>query len=116
LNLHPSLLSLSSAENPLPLLDRQNHPTRSAPIKTRPPETPGQRLEPLPLLSERYQTFCTFSGKAIYHRVEGLPRRINQTAIHTLIRAAVLRKDKIDEPFLKQQVFTSALFDPNFDE
>jgi type II secretory pathway predicted ATPase ExeA len=62
------------------------------------------------------ELFADNAIKAIFHRVKGLPRRINQIAIHALIRAAVLRKDKIDEPFLKQQVFTSALFDPNFDE
>jgi type II secretory pathway predicted ATPase ExeA len=62
------------------------------------------------------ELFADNAIKAIFHRAKGLPRRINQIAIHALIRAAVLRKDKIDEPFLKQQVFTSALFDPNFDE
>jgi type II secretory pathway predicted ATPase ExeA len=62
------------------------------------------------------ELFADNAVKAIFHRAEGLPRRINQIAIHALIRAAILRKDKIDESFLKQQVFTSALFDPNFDE
>lgn len=62
------------------------------------------------------ELFADNAVKAIFHRAEGLPRRINQIAIHALIRAAILRKDKIDESFLKQQVFTGALFDPNFDE
>ena len=62
------------------------------------------------------ELFADNAVKAIFHRAEGLPRRINQIAIHALIRAAILRKDKIDQAFLKQQVFTSALFDPNFDE
>ncbi len=60
--------------------------------------------------------FADNAVKAIFHRAKGLPRKINQIAMHALIRAAILRKDKIDHPFLKQQVFTSALFDPNFDE
>jgi general secretion pathway protein A len=62
------------------------------------------------------ELFADNAVNAIFHRAEGLPRRINQIAIHALIRAAILRKDKIDESFLKQQVFTGALFDPNFDE
>jgi general secretion pathway protein A len=62
------------------------------------------------------ELFADNAVKAIFHRAEGLARRINQIAIHALIRAAILRKDKIDESFLKQQVFTGALFDPNFDE
>ena len=62
------------------------------------------------------ELFADNAVKAIFHRAEGLPRRINQIAIHALIRAAILRKDKIDHPFLKQQVFTNALFDPNFEE
>ena len=60
--------------------------------------------------------FADNAVKAIFHRAKGLPRNINQIAMHALIRAAILRKDKIDHPFLKQQVFTNALFDPNFDE
>jgi type II secretory pathway predicted ATPase ExeA len=62
------------------------------------------------------ELFADNAVNAIFHRAEGLPRRINQIAIHALIRAAILRKDKIDDSFLKQQVFTGALFDPNFDE
>jgi type II secretory pathway predicted ATPase ExeA len=62
------------------------------------------------------ELFADNAVKAIFHRAKGLPRRINQIAIHALIRAAILRKDKIDESFLKHQVFTGALFDPNFDE
>ena len=62
------------------------------------------------------QLFADNAIKAIFHRAKGIPRRINQIAIHALIRAAILRKDTIDEPFLKQQVFTGVLFDPNFDE
>jgi type II secretory pathway predicted ATPase ExeA len=62
------------------------------------------------------ELFADNAVKAIFHRAKGLPRRINQIAIHALIRAAILQKDKIDESFLKQQVFTGALFDPNFDQ
>jgi type II secretory pathway predicted ATPase ExeA len=62
------------------------------------------------------ELFADNAVKAIFHRAKGLPRSINQIAMHALIRAAVLRKDRIDETFLKQQVFTSALFDPNFED
>ena len=62
------------------------------------------------------QLFADNAIKAIFHRAKGIPRKINQIAIHALIRAAILRKDTIDEPFLKQQLFTGVLFDPNFDE
>lgn len=41
------------------------------------------------------ELFADNAVKAIFHRAEGLARRINQIAIHALIRAAILRKDKI---------------------
>jgi general secretion pathway protein A len=47
----------------------------------------------------------------IFQMAKGLPRVINQIALQTIIRAAVLRVDHIDESFIKQQVLNNSLFD-----
>lgn len=47
----------------------------------------------------------------VFQLAHGYPRVINQLASHALIRAAIKRKDKIDEKFLRQQVLANSLFE-----
>ncbi|MFC1886948.1 ExeA family protein [Thermodesulfobacteriota bacterium] len=60
--------------------------------------------------------FSEDAVQTLFHYSKGLPRVINQIAMHALIRAAISGKDAINADFLKQQVFTNSLFDHSLDE
>ena len=62
------------------------------------------------------ELFSEAAVKIIFNQARGLPRVINQIALQSLIRAAVTRKERIDEKFIKQQVMTDSLFDGKLDE
>jgi general secretion pathway protein A len=49
--------------------------------------------------------------KLLFQISQGFPREINQLASHALIQAAVKRKDRIDEKFLRQQVLGNPMFE-----
>ncbi len=55
-----------------------------------------------------------FSEEAVqllFNLSQGMPRTLNQLAIHTLIRAAILNVDTLDVPFIKRQVLSNPLFE-----
>jgi type II secretory pathway predicted ATPase ExeA len=62
------------------------------------------------------ELFSNEAIQTIFHLAQGLPRVINQIAMHALIRAAIANKNKIDETFLKNYVMTNSLFDSKLDE
>ena len=49
--------------------------------------------------------------KLLFQISQGFPREINQLASHALIQAAVKRKDRIDEKFLRQHLMASPMFE-----
>lgn len=57
------------------------------------------------------ELFTDEAIQLIFHIARGLPRVINQIALQAIIRAAVRKVDRIDQGFLKQQVFQDSLFD-----
>ncbi len=48
----------------------------------------------------------------LFQAARGFPRVINQLASHALIQAAIKKKDRIDEKFLRVHVLAGALFEP----
>jgi type II secretory pathway predicted ATPase ExeA len=62
------------------------------------------------------ELFTDNAVQMIFHLAKGLPRVMNQIALLALIRAAIGRKDTIDEVFLKQHVLTNSVFDAKLDE
>jgi len=48
----------------------------------------------------------------LFQASHGFPRVINQLASHALIQAAIKKKDRIDEKFLRAHVLANSLFEP----
>jgi len=55
--------------------------------------------------------FNTGAVKLLFQISQGFPREINQLASHALIQAAIKRKDRIDETFLRQYLLASPMFE-----
>lgn len=51
--------------------------------------------------------------KLLFQLSQGFPREINQLASHALIQAAVKRKDRIDDKFLRQHLLANPMFEPS---
>lgn len=60
--------------------------------------------------------FTEQAAQLIFNLAKGLPRVINQIALHALIRATIRKVDKIDENFLKHHVLNNSLFDTKPEE
>lgn len=55
--------------------------------------------------------FHTGAVKLLFQLSQGFPRVINQLASHALIQAAVKRKDRIDDKFLRQYLLGNPMFE-----
>jgi general secretion pathway protein A len=61
----------------------------------------------------RDQLFAEGAIKKLFQASNGIPRRINQLALHVLIQGAVLGIDSITSEFMTQQLHNHPLYDPS---
>jgi hypothetical protein len=78
-----------------------------------PSSIPGRWGPPGVYAGARDQLFAEGAIKKLFQASNGIPRRINQLALHVLIQGAVLGIDSITSEFMTQQLHNHPLYDPS---